>query len=97
MQLCKSLSIPTAAGNRAATITVANSAANQTLTLAGFGRSLHAFGVRTATPAWFSRTRWSPRPAPTKNITLANNGDVPLTIASVGVSGADMGDFTPLQ
>jgi hypothetical protein len=85
---------PTAAGSRAATITVANSAANQTLTLAGFGETatLSAF-VRDSSLVFPNQVIATT--SATQNITLVNNGDVPLTIASVGISGADMADFTP--
>jgi hypothetical protein len=85
---------PTAAGTRAATITVANSAANQTLTLAGFGETATLSAFVKDTSLVFPNQVVATASA-TENITLTNNGDVPLTIASVGVSGADMGDFTP--
>ena len=79
---------PTAAGNRTSTITIANSAANQTLNLAGFGE--------TATPSAFVRDPSLVFPdqvvgttSNTQNITLVNNGDVPLSIASVTIGAGD--------
>jgi hypothetical protein len=84
---------PAAAGNRTATITIANSAANQTLNLAGFGEA--------ATPSAFVRdpslvfpNQVIATPSTAQNITLVNNGDTPLTIASVTASGTDKADFT---
>ncbi len=85
---------PTATGSRTATITVANSAANQTLNLAGLGEAstLSAF---VKDPSLVFPNQVVATTSSGQNITLVNNGDVPLTIASVGVNGADMGDFTP--
>jgi len=84
---------PTATGTRSATITIANSAANQTLYLAGFGETstLSAY-VRDSSLVFPNQVVATT--SATQNISLVNNGDVPLTISSVGISGADMGDFT---
>jgi len=83
---------PTAAGNRTATVTIANSAANQTLNLAGFGEAvtLSAF-VRDSSLVFPNQVIATS--GPTQNITLVNNGDTPLTISSVALSGANAGDF----
>jgi hypothetical protein len=84
---------PTAAGSRAATITVSNSAANQTLNLAGFGETSTLSAYVKDSSLVFPNQVIATTSA-NQNITLTNNGDVPLTIASVGISGANMGDFT---
>jgi len=85
---------PTAAGLRSAAITVANSAANQTLTLAGFGETA-TLSAYVKDPSLVFPNQVIATTSNAQNITLVNNGDVPLTIASVGISGTDMGDFTP--
>jgi hypothetical protein len=85
---------PTAAGLRSATITIANSAANQTLTLAGFGETA-TLSAYVKDPSLIFPNQVVATVSNAQNITLVNNGDVPLTIASVGISGADMADFTP--
>jgi len=85
---------PTAAGSRAGTITIANSAANQTLYLAGFGETSTLSAYVKDSSLVFPNQVIATTSA-NQNITLTNNGDTPLTIASVGVSGANIGDFTP--
>lgn len=89
---------PTAAGTRTSTITIANSAANQTLNLAGFGEtsSLSAF-VRD--PSLVFPDQVIATLSNTQNITLTNNGDVPLTISSVAVSAGDfaIGNSCPVS
>ncbi len=79
---------PTAAGNRSDSITIANSAAAQTLRLGGFGlASLPSAFVRD--PALVFPDQVMGTPSANQNITLANNGDVPLTISSIVVSAGD--------
>jgi hypothetical protein len=79
---------PTAAGARTGAIIIANSAANQTLNLAGFGlTSLPSAFVRD--PALVFPNQVIATTSANQNITLANNGDVPLTISSVAISAGD--------
>ncbi len=79
-----------ASGSRTGTITIANSAANQTLNLAGFGEAatLSAF-VKDSSLVFPAQVIATPSNA--QSITLTNNGVVPLTIASVTNAGADFG------
>jgi hypothetical protein len=79
---------PTAAGTRSATITVANSDANQTLRLAGFGETA-APSAYVRDPKLVFPDQVNGTTSNTQNITLSNNGDVPLTIASVVISAGD--------
>ncbi len=79
---------PAAAGNRTSTITIANSAGNQTLNLAGFALasspSAYVHDPNLVFPDQVIATTSNGQ-----NITLTNNGDVPLTIASVTVTAGD--------
>jgi len=89
---------PTAAGSRTATITIANSAAAQTVYLSGFGETVNLSAFVKDTTLVFPNevapgATTIATTSPTQYITLTNNGDEPLTIASVGIGGADMGDF----
>lgn len=79
---------PTAAGSRTGTITISNSAANQTLNLAGFGEaatlSAYVHDSSLIFPSQVIATT-----SGTLYATLTNNGVVPLTIASVTISTGD--------
>jgi hypothetical protein len=84
---------PTTAGTRSATILIGNSAANQTLTLGGFGlaATLSAF-VRD--PGLVFPDQVIGTTSSGLNITYQNNGNIPVTIASVVIS---TGDFAILN
>jgi hypothetical protein len=84
---------PTAAGPRAANVSVADNAPGspQTVPLAGTGT---AAGV-SLTPSSLTFAGQNPGtpPSPPQSVTLENTGTGPLTISSITVTGANASDF----
>lgn len=85
---------PAATGARSASVSVSDNANSspQTVALAGTGT---AAGVTLTPPAltFAGQNPGTPASAP-QTITLQNTGNGPLTISSIGVTGADAGDFS---
>ena len=84
---------PTAVGQRAATLTVTDDAPGspQSASLTGTGFSVPIATLSPAALAFGNQTIGvisSPQP-----VTLSNTGNGPLNIASVGIAGANAGDF----
>jgi len=84
---------PTATGPRSASVSVSDNAAGspQTVGLTGTGT---AAGV-TLTPSslMFAGQNAGTPPSTPQTITLQNTGSGPLTISSIGIAGANPGDF----
>ena len=79
---------PTAAGSRVATVSIANSAANQTLSLAGFGEAA-TLSAYLRDDALVFPSQVIATTSGNQTITFVNNGLVPLTISSVAISTGD--------
>ncbi len=84
---------PTAAGTRTASVTITDNASNspQTVSLTGIGAAPGA-SLNAASLAFAAQgigTASSPQ-----MVTLTNNGGTALSIASIGITGANAGDFS---
>ncbi len=85
---------PTAAGARGASLSIADAdpSSPQTITLTGTG-VVPTVSLTPASLAFGNQVYL--QPSATQKATLKNTGSTTLTIASVSITGADSGDFTP--
>jgi hypothetical protein len=85
---------PTAPGSRPASVTIGDDAANspQTVALSGTGAAAGPAVSLTPTSIGFGPQRVGTTSG-AQTSTLRNTGTAPLTISSIGLSGANAGDF----
>ncbi len=88
---------PTAAGSRAATLTITDNANNtagstQTVALSGAGVAIPQAGVAPGSLTFAAQSIGTS--SAQQNITLSNGGTGPLTITGIALSSGNIGDFS---